>query len=60
MKPMPKPVKIVFAPEPTASPEADALAFSASEAMALDSSEAPALRTSAQAVPSGYFRIPCC
>ena len=30
------------------------------EAAAFDSADAPAFNTSAQAVPSGYFRIPCC
>ncbi len=56
---MPKPAKMVFAltsfpPRRAASARADG------EAAASDSGDAPALRTSAQAVPSGYLSTPCC
>src|SRR5262249_32777402 len=51
-KPIPKPVKIVFAFNDISLADNRALG----EAAALDSADAPALRTSAHAVPSGYFK----
>ena len=51
---MPKPVKIVRA---LMLPPVSVTA--AGSAAARDSSDAPAFSTSAQAVPSGYLRMPC-
>src|SRR5688500_16606848 len=56
---MPKPVKIVLAPEALSSASAVRVLYTGSAA-ARDSSEAPAFNTSAHAVPSGYFKSPCC
>ncbi len=55
-------MKITFAPGDLPNPAASAARISAwaeGEAAALQSAEAPALSTAAQAVPSGYLRIPC-
>ena len=60
--PMPKPVKITFAPGDCPSPAALAAFISAcaeGEANARSSAFAPAFNTAAHAVPSGYFKIPC-
>ena len=56
---MPKPVKIVAALV-AAPPRAACSAFAAGDASALRFVDAPAFSTSAHAVPSGYFRMPCC
>ena len=54
---MPKPLMIVL--PPLAASSTTVVSCAPSAAAARDSSDAPALRTSAQAVPSGYLRYPC-
>src|SRR5439155_1764805 len=57
--PIPKPVKMVAALV-AAPPSAACSRLAAGDAAARDSADAPAFSTSAHAVPSGYFKVPCC